>query len=317
MKVSNETKVGLLAFFALAILILGYSFLKGNNLFQKDMVLYVNYDNIQGLNVSDGVIVNGYKVGRVSKMELLNTTGQIAIEIKISEDFPIPKNSIAKIVSQDLLGTKAVDITLNTGEEPVVSGDTLLPAIQADLTEAVKMEIIPVKLKAEQLMGSFDSLLSRIQVILGENTIENSLGNLETTTRNAKDLTGRLDSLIAAEADALKAIIDNMASITSNLDDNDENITNFLTNISTLSDSLATANIPSMIESLESTLVQAEELLDKINNGEGTAGKLINDPALYDNLERSTAALDSLLVDLKENPERYVHFSVFGRKNKD
>lgn len=316
MKVSNETKVGLLAFFALAILILGYSFLKGNNLFKTDKLLYVVYDNIQGLNPSDAVVVNGFKVGRVAKLGLVKEDGKILAALKISEDIVIPKGSIAKIVSQDLLGTKAIDITMNEGAEASVNGDTLLPAIQADLAESVKMEIIPVKLKAEQLMGSFDSLLARIQVILGANTIENSLGNVESATANVNALSGRVDSIIAAETVNIKAIIDNLARFTGTLNANEENITNVITNLSALSDSLAQAQIPTLVASLEGTLREAEALLTQINSGEGTAGKLINDEELYNNLLAATASLDSLLVDVKANPSRYVHVSVFGKKDK-
>lgn len=277
--------------------------------------MYVKYMSIQGLNVSDNVVVNGFKIGRVSHMELLDANGQVLVELKLDNDFEIPKGSTAQIASADLLGTKVVNILLNKGEAPAMPGDTLLGTTQADLTESVKTEIIPVKLKAEELMGSFDSIIKRLQVILDNNTIEQSLGNLQGATNNFNLLSGRVDSLVQVESANLRLIIDNIASITSNIDNNKDNIDGFLGNINQLSDSLANANIPSMVNTLDSTLASLNELLDKINNGEGTMAMLINDPQLYTNLENATYSLDSLLRDVEANPGRYVHVSVFGKKD--
>ena len=277
--------------------------------------MYVKYMSIQGLNVSDNVVVNGFKIGRVSHMELLDANGQVLVELKLDNDFEIPKGSTAQIASADLLGTKVVNILLNKGEAPAMPGDTLLGTTQADLTESVKTEILPVKLKAEELMGSFDSIIKRLQVVLDNNTIENSLGNLEAGTRNFSTLTGKLDKLVEQESESLRLIIENLASITGNIENNNDNIDAFLSNINQLSDSLANANIPSMVNTLDSTLANLNQILDKINNGDGTMAMLINDPQLYTNLENATYSLDSLLRDVEANPGRYVHVSVFGKKD--
>lgn len=277
--------------------------------------MYVKYMSIQGLNVSDNVVVNGFKIGRVSHMELLDANGQVLVELKLDNDFEIPKGSTAQIASADLLGTKVVNILLNKGEAPAMPGDTLLGTTQADLTESVKTEILPVKLKAEELMGSFDSIIKRLQVVLDNNTIENSLGNLEAGTRNFSTLTGKLDVLVEQESESLRLIIENLASITGNIENNNDNIDAFLSNINQLSDSLANANIPSMVNTLDSTLANLNQILDKINNGDGTMAMLINDPQLYTNLENATYSLDSLLRDVEANPGRYVHVSVFGKKD--
>lgn len=315
MKISDETKVGILAAFALVIIILGYSFLKGNSLFKEDRKMYVKYNSIQGLNVSDNVVVNGFKIGRVSHMELLDAGGKVLVELKLENNFEIPSGSTAQIASADLLGTKVVNIVLNKGAAPAAANDTLLGDTQADLSESVKMEILPVKLKAEELMGSFDSIIKRLQVILDNNTIEKSFGNLEAGTKNFSDLTGKLDLLVEQESESLRKIIENLASITGNIENNNDNIDQFLGNIAQLSDSLANANIPSMVNTLDSTLASLNQVLDKINNGEGTMAMLINDPQLYTNLEKATFSLDSLLRDVEANPSRYVHVSVFGKKD--
>lgn len=315
MKISDETKVGILTTFALVIIVLGYSFLKGNNLFKEDRNYYVKYNSVQGLNVSDNVVVSGVKIGRVSQTSFLDANGRVLVKITLDNDFVIPQGSTAQIASADLLGTKVVNIILNHGAEPAQPNDTLIGDVQADLSEAVKTEILPVKLKAEELMGSFDSIIKRLQVVLDNNTIENSLGNLEAGTKNFSTLTGRLDVLVQQESESLKMIIENLASISGNIENNNDNIDAFLANINQLSDSLANANIPTMVNTLDSTLTNLNQILDKVNNGDGSLAMLINDPQLYTNLENATYSLDSLLRDVEENPGRYVHVSVFGKKD--
>lgn len=316
MKISDETKVGVLTAFGLTILILGYSFLKGNNLFHKDIKYYVLYDKIEGLHISDAVQINGLKVGKVANMTLLPRTHQILTEFSIEKaDLAIPRNSVARIVSSDLLGTKAVELELSEDSVMSASGDTLLSAVQADLMESVNEMLLPVKIKAEDLMGSLDTLVSGLQVLFEGDAIPNTFNNLEDMTENLKRASVSLDSLLAM--DELEGIITNVESFTNTLKQNEKNIDNLLANLSSLSDSLAGSNIPSMVTSLDSTLREAKVLLHSINNGEGTIAQLINDPELYNQLTNTMTDLDSLLVDVQNRPDRYVHISVFGKKNKD
>ena len=314
-KVSNETKVGILASFALAILIIGYSFLKGNNIFDKDVTLYTKYEFTDGLTPSSSVMIKGFKIGRVSSMQLVDNQ-YILTEIKISNEYQVPINSIAHVMSADIMGTKIVEIELGDAKEFLQDGDTIFGDIELSLTESVKKEILPVKNKAEELMGSFDSLVTRLQVVIGDQKLSSSISNVESATGSFATLMNTLDSVVKSEAASIKSIINNVEGITANLNDNGDNIDSLIQNLAILSDSLNRADIPHFVSTLDSTLQALNQVMGKVNSGDGTLGMLLNDPELYDNLTQSTASLDSLLTDLKDNPSRYVHFSVFGR-NKD
>lgn len=311
-KVSNETKVGILASFALAIMIIGYSFLKGNNIFNKDVTLYTKYEFTDGLTSSSSVMIKGFKIGRVSNMQLIDNE-YILTEIKVNNEYQIPVNSVARVMSADIMGTKVIEVVLGDATDYAQDGDTIFGDIELSLTESVKREILPVKNKAEQLMGSFDSLITKLQVVVGDQKIESSLNNVESATESFAKLMATLDTVIKAESNTIKGILRNVEGITANINDNGDNIDTLLANLAVLSDSLKRADIPHMVTTLDSTLQALNAVVTKINSGDGTLGMLLNDPELYDNLTRSTSSLDSLLTDLKDNPSRYVHFSVFGR----
>lgn len=311
-KVSNETKVGILASFAIAIMIIGYSFLKGNNIFDKDLTIYTRYEFTDGLTPSSSVMIKGFKIGRVSNMQLIDNK-YILTEMKVSKEYQIPANSVARVVGTDLMGSKAVEIVLGDAGTIAQDGDTIFGDIELSLTESVKREILPVKNKAEQLMGSFDSLVTKLQIVIGDQKIESSLNNVESATESFAKLMATLDTVIKSESATIKSILNNVDGITANLDENGDNIDSLIRNLTVLSDSLNKADIPHFVSTLDSTLQALNAVVNKVNSGDGTLGMLLNDPELYDNLTQSTASLDSLLTDLKDNPSRYVHFSVFGR----
>ncbi|MDX2002688.1 MAG: MlaD family protein [Chitinophagales bacterium] len=315
MKISDESKVGILAAFGLAIMIIGYSFLKGNNIFQKKFVLYAVYENTEGLNQSDLVRLNGYPVGRVSRLAL-GPNNRILAELQLDQDIKVTKRTVAKIESADLLGTKQISLILDSAGALVQNGDTILSEAQLDLTESVRKELLPVKQKAEAMMGSIDSILQVVQGILKGGKIESSMNNLNKATGNFAHIAQNVDELLEAEKSTISNILKNVQGITGNLNKNDDAINKIIANLGAVSDSLKASNIPATIATLDNTLKDVRSLMNKINEGEGTVGKLINDPTLYKNLEKSTASLDSLLVDLKLNPSRYVHFSVFSKKDK-
>jgi phospholipid/cholesterol/gamma-HCH transport system substrate-binding protein len=317
LKISDETKVGVLAAFGLAIMIIGYSFLKGNNIFEKKFVLYAVYEKVDGLNQSDQVRINGLPVGRVRKLSLMQDgTQRILAEIQMNDEIVVYKNSRAVIESADLLGTKQISLVIDTPGVIAHSGDTIRSFTTMAFGAAVEKQLLPVKVKAEQLLGSIDSVFQIVQGILAGGGVERSLNNLDHATGSFAHLAGTVDTLLITETGTIKSILGNLKGFTGNLNDNKAEIDAILSNLAAVTDSLAKSNIPGTINTLDNTLKDLRGLMGKIDNGEGTMGKLISDPAIYNNLEKATNNLDALLIDIKANPARYVHVSVFGRKEK-
>ncbi len=317
MKITDETKVGIMAAFGIAILIIGYSFLKGNNLFDKSITVYAVYSNVNGLTTSSAVVVNGYNVGRVGKIEM-RADGNLVAEIKISEkNVRIPKFSTAKLVSLDIMGTKALDIKLGDAAAGFIeTGDTLLADAELNLQDMVSEQIAPLKLKAEGLISSVDTVMAVVEGILKNNSINNSLNNVESATAKFSLLASHIDSLLLTEMATIQGILRGLEDVLAIVERNGENLDSTFTNLNHLTGSLAAADIPKLLNTIDSTLNHAKILLKTINEGEGTIGLLLHDRQIYDNLEAATQSLDSLLVDVKENPKRYVHFSVFSKSDK-
>ncbi len=316
MKLSDEFKVGILATFAIVTLIIGYSFLKGNNLFEKKQSFFVVYQNISGLSASDPILVNGFSVGRVKNVKMLPDIRQgIIAEIQVDENVKVPQGSIAKIINVDLLGAKAIELTLLPGADYLKSGDTLKSDVQLSLTEEVKLEVLPVKQKAEELMSSLDSLVTIIKTIVSEGKIEEGIDNVVKATAQFSDVAKNLDSIVVRESQNIHKILKNVEGITKNLKDNDTNITRLLVNLGDLTDSLKKADLPVLVENLNNTLKELKATLETVNKGEGTIGLLLNERETYDKINQTIADLDKLLVDVQQNPKRYVNFSLFGGKD--
>lgn len=302
-----------MAAFGITLLIIGYSFLRGNNVFEKKTYYYAVYDKVDGLTTSDPVTFHGLPVGKVMSLDLLDdTSGRSIAKILMKKDIKIPANSAFQLYSADFLGEKAVQLIIGDAKQYAQNGDTLQGNIAASLTEEVSMQILPVKQKAEDLLGSIDSTITILKVILKGGQIESSMNNIESVTVSFSKIAKNIDTLIATQRQTLSRTFTNIEHITANLDSNNENITRMFENLAQLSDTLSEANIKETVSNLNSSLVELEKLLANINNGEGTMGMLVTDKALYENLTKSTANLESLLADLEANPKRYVHFSLFG-----
>ena len=321
MKISNETKIGALAVVTITMLILGYNYMKGNNLFSKDNTYYARYDRLDGLMVASLVKINGLTIGRVMDLELIpDSSKDILATISISGKIKIPKNSIARIVSSDLLGSKAIVFEFTNSTEYYMPGDTLVADIKEDLSTQVSNEILPVKLKAESLLTSMDSILTTIKIIFNENTqddIKKSVNSIKNTLVNLDHSSGTLDTLLKNNVSRLNRIFDNVEAITTNLKNSEKEITNIVSNFSAVSDSLKMSKITSIVNNANATLASVDSVLTKINDGEGSLGLLINDDKLYYNLNNSSAQLDLLLQDLRLHPEKYVHFSLVHKVIKD
>ena len=319
MKISKEVKVGIIVLAAIGLFIYGFNFLKGKNIFGKQFVVYAVYDKIEGLLEANPLLVNGFKIGQVSKISIM-ADNRILVTFMLTEEVKIPKKSTARIFSSDLLGTKAVTIVHNMkSTEYIQSGDTLLSDSELDLKGAVSAEILPLKLKAENLISSIDSVMTVVTQVLNANVRQSlilTFENLKSTIASLNHTAYNLDTLVGSQKPRIAGILDKVHSIVGNLEANNQKITNILNNFSDISDTLAKANIKQAIENANSALFQANQLLTSINSGQGTLGKLVKNDSLYNKLDKAAEDLDKLFKDLRINPERYVHLSIFGRKDR-
>lgn len=309
MKITNETKVGILAAVAITILILGYSFLKGNDVFSREREFYAIYESVEGVTISKPVLVNGYQIGRVSALNL-RPDGTILAQFKINPDYEIPKSTVARIESLDLLGSKAIVFDLGTGDY-AQDGDTLKANTTKDLMEQVQ----PVQKKAEQIIARLDSILTSVDNTISPEFQKNFNSSFASIARSLKTLestTKKVDNMVGMEGQRLHAIFGNLESISSNFAQNNKKITAIMSNIESVSDQFARANFDKTIKNADKAVADLQMAIDKVNTGQGSLGQLINDKQLYNNLNSSAENLNKLMIDLKANPKRYVSFSVFG-----
>jgi len=313
LKISNETKVGIITVVALALLFIGYNFLKGNDVFSRENEFYTDYDNVDGLTVSKPVMVNGYQIGRVSNMTLLDN-GKIRTHFKIKSNYDIPSNTVARIVSADLLGSKAIVFQLGNEKTMARNGDPLLSDVQANLLEKVE----PLQLKVENLVVKLDSVLSAVNTALDDEfqrDFKSSLRSISVSLRNMETITSDVEGLMGSERVRFAKIMQNLESITNNFQRNNGKINSILTNLDSLSDDLAKMEIKETIDNASAVMKNVEVITTKINNGEGSIGLLLNDDNLYNNLSNASESLDNLIKDVEERPGKYIRLSIFGKKD--
>ena len=321
MKISKEFKIGVVVVCALIAFVWGVNFLKGSNIFSKKNYLYALYPKIDGLIEASPILINGFKVGQVSEISLLklNDTNKVLVKFLIFSDVMIPKNSTARSVSSDLLGSKAVEIVFSTEKDFVKSGDTLIAALEPGFKQELDKRIAPIQAKAENLISAMDSVIEVVSSILNAKTRDNldkSIEGVRKAILTLEQTAYKLDDLVGTEKAKISSILSHINNISADLDKSGKKIDNIIANLSNVSDSLAKAQLKSAIDEADKSLKQLNMMLTRINEGEGTIGKLAKNDTLYYNLNKSTVDLDKLLKDLRVNPERYIHFSVFGRKEK-
>lgn len=315
MKFSKEFRIGFLFILATAVLVWGFSFLKNKNILYKERVLIAVYKNVNGLNPSNPVYINGVKVGQVGKVYFdPSMDGDIIVQLIFTDKFPIPSTSVARIFSEDLMGSKAVEILLGTGKDYAQNGDTLSTDVETSLKDAVNQQILPIKIKAEELLSSIDTMVVAIHGIFNKDALADlnaSIKSIRNTFKNLESTTQNLDTLVITESNRLASILYNIDMITRNLNNNSQEINRVIDNLATLSDTIAQSNISGIIRNLDKTVGDLELVMGRIEKGEGTLGLLINDDKLYKDLEKSASELNLLLEDIRLNPGRYVRVSVF------
>ncbi len=317
MKISKELKIGLFAAIALAFLYFGYNFLRGKRLFGNSKTYYVVYGNISGVVKSTPIYYKGLKVGMIDKLELikLRDENKILATLVIDDEIIISKSSEAKIISQDLLGGKSISMIVPDLKEPLAEGDTVLGTDETSLTASISELMTPIKEKTENVMVSLNNVLIEIHKVMknkGTDNLSAGIGDLSETLKNLNSASTTLNNMLKSESVKISKVLANFESISSNINANNSNINSSLGNIKKLTDSLSQAPLKSTIEQLNRTSQQLAIITQKLNSGEGSAGKLINDKQLYDNLNQSTFELQALLKDMREYPGRYVNVSVFG-----
>lgn len=314
MKINNETRVGVLAAFAIALLIIGYNFLKGNSIFSSETILYAKYSRVDGLGTSKPVLVNGFQIGRVDQLELM-ADGSILATLKIKDEYKIPVNTIARLESTDLLGGKAIVMVLGNSTEYAADGFTLNTNVERGIMESVQ----PVQKKAEQIIAKMDSVLTSVNTILNPNfqqNVEKSFTSISATLASLESTSKKVDLLVGSESSKLSNILSNVESISVNFKNNGAKIDAVLNNLTTTTDKMAALNFKQTVDNANKAMSDLQLMIADIKAGKGSIGKLINDEQMYQNLNNASKNLDALMIDLKANPKRYVHFSVFGKNNK-
>ncbi len=306
MKFSREIKTSLLVIFGIGFFYFGFNFLKGSSIFSKQKIVYAVYDEVEGLSIGADVNINGLSIGKITKIDFVPNSTKILVTMRIRADLNFSKSSSAILYEAGLIGGKAILIQTKFEQGKVIkSGDTLPSSTQPGFTELVNQQIAPLQQKLTSTLTSVDELFDGVSNVLNNQTQENlktTLTELTRTVENINSISKKLDVLLSDNTTAIDTTLKNLASTSSNLNQ--------------ISDSLAMVNIKSMLDKYNQVAQNLNQILEQVNRGEGTAGKLINDPKLYQNLDETLNALQTLINDLKENPKRYVHFSLFGKKNK-
>lgn len=315
-KISPEVKVGIVALIAIALLVWGMNFLKGKNILSSPTEFYAIYQDIDGMGVSSPVRINGFTVGKVTQVEFHpDNSGRILVKFELNKEFAIPSNTIARIYNADLMGTKALQLSLGNAMAYANSGDTLKSDVEQGLKDEVNKQVLPLKNKAEDLISSIDSVMTVITTVLDKDartSLTNSLISLNRTFNTMELAMVKLDSMIYKNDYRVSNIMANVESITTNLHNNNEAIANVIKNFEAISDTLAKSQIKTTIKNLDASLYQFDQIMTKVNKGEGSIGLLINDKSLYNNLSSASHQLDALIADMKERPKRYVSFSLLG-----
>lgn len=303
----TEIKVGLVGLGILILLFFGIKFLKGIDIFNKEVSYHVLYKDVSGMHESNYIYLNGMKVGYIKDIKAMdNRAENFLVTISISSKVNMTKDSKIVLFNADMLGSKALRLELGHGEL-LHKGDTITGEIEIGMLDKLGTAITPM---AENL----DSILSATKSILNQqnrDNIQRTLANLESTSRKLNDISQQFDGLIDSEKNKIKNIIANTESITANLKDNNERLSNIISRIDQITDTVAQANIGNTLSETSRTIERLNKVLGIIENGKGNLGLLINDEGLYRNLNESARKLDALIEDIKANPKKYVKISVF------
>ena len=305
MALSREIKTGIVAILIIFIFVWGYNFLKNKNLYDRTRTFYAEYANVQGLAPKSPITINGLKVGSVSEITFHPVKkGVLVAHLNLSNDIEFSKHSVAQIYSPDFISGKSLKINLSHEGALAVNGDTLKGEIDSGIMGMINEQIAPLQAKVESFVVNTDSVMQSVNELLDDENRKNikaSLENMNAVLRNFKDTSLYLKSL-TAENGKIDSLLNN-ANVS-------------MSNFAQISDSIAAADLGATAAELQKSLEGFNMILDSIQHGKGTIGKLMKDEELYDNLATASKELEELLREVKEHPKRFVHLSVFGKKEK-
>lgn len=297
--------VGALAAVTITLLLLGFNFLKGEEVFSTTTDYNVTYEDAMGLQNSSAVLYKGIKVGTVRKVQLREDKAGIIVQFYVNDKVKLTKGSTAKLVTTDLFNTRAIELSLGDAVEVLAKNDTLFGEVDPGLIDKLSVELSPLLNDIRLILVNVDSITASID----HKSLRNTLHNIEGTTAS-------LDAMLNDKNSSFNQILSHVASISKNLNDNNEILSAAMANVHAITDSLAKADLTNTIAQARNALAETALILQKVNNSEGSLGLFVNDKVLYDNLVLTSDNLDKLLIDMKTNPKRYVHFSLFGKKDK-
>ena len=306
MKINKEIKTAALVIGGILLFIYGFSYLKGKSIFKDTKTLYTVYDEVEGLIPGAKVTINGLSIGKISNIDFLPSTTKILVTMDVRKELNFSKESAAMLYEVGLIGGKAISIVPKFDiNKTIQSGDTLRSEIKPSFTDLINRQIEPLQIKIESMLTSADSLFVGVSNVLDSDTqanLKNTLENLSVTMENLNNASLAAHNILAQNQEQLNATFVNIKDTSENL--------------KSITDSISSAEISRSINQFSKTVAGLNTIVSAIDAGEGTAGKLIRDEALYDNLRAATKELELLMRDLKNHPKRYVHFSLFGKKDK-
>ena len=307
MNLSREIKTAILIIGCIIIFIFGFNYLKGTSLLSNEKTIHALYDEVEGLVVGANVTIRGLNVGKVKIIDFNDDFAKIKVTFSIRDDLTFSNESIAQLYEAGLIGGKAIAIIPKYDSSNIIkNGDILISEIKPGLTELVNQQIAPLQDKIEGLLTSADSLFAGISNIMNyetQNNLKMTLEGLASTIENVNVLSSNINDILNANEKGLKSTINNLSKVSGNLN--------------RITDSLKQMPLSSIVKNFEDTSLQLKRIIERLNSGEGSAGMILKDNKLYDNLVNSSEALEALLSDLKSHPKKYVHFSIFGRKEKN
>ena len=319
MNISNETKVGSLTAISIVLLILGFNFLKGGNLTVKSMRFYAIFENIEGLTSSNAVIINGKQVGTVYSTDGGEDMRKITVALTMNQSVKIPENSIA-VITPSVLGTTSIEIKLGNSNSFKKDGDTLSTIASKGMLADAFQKIDPVLIQVANMVRSLDSVLVTINSVFDANTknnIKSVIANLNNTTASLAISSASLQSILNTQTGVLPKTLNNISDITSTLKNNDKKIDQTIANLEITTSKFSKLELEKTLTTIDGTINQLKNTIEKVNSDKGSIGLLINDPKLYNNLSATSNKLNLLLDDVRVHPKRYINVSVFGKKDKN
>ena len=319
MRISNETKVGALTVIAVTLIVLGFNFLRGKTIFKSGNFIYAKYHDTKGLIVSNPVYVNGYQVGTVFEIENLNANlSDISVAIKLNNNYQIPTNSIATI-QENPLGTNSIYISLGNATNYLKNGDTVKTAPATSLLGDFMNTLSPLGEQFKKTIDELRKVLVNVNTVMDDENKANFkelISNLTKTSDNLNKSMASIEQMVDKQGGSIAQTAENINGFTKNLAENNKKISNIINNLDSTSQSIKDANLNKTIKDIQTALVGINLTLQKLNTGNGTAAKIMNDPAVYTELKNTINSVNTLVDDIKVHPKRYINISVFGKKDK-